>query len=535
MSVFTQEEIEQVAAGGNIEHNSRYMARHTARDMQIPDGSDVHKLRDFIKMKYVDKRWFSDTPSARGSESISSAPPAGLSRRPSQLESRADLFDAGVTTANSTSNLIEDRGRAEQRPPVAQPAPQSFEFDPFASPAPAAPAHSEWGWGDSHQAKPNTAPPQAAHQTDSFDPFGATSFGSPAPAPAPVSAPIASAFPPQTHGFPAPPQPANNFGGYGQQNNAFGGATGGFPQPPNSGFGGQPQNSSAFGAAPFGGPASFGQPATPPVAPVQTYQAAMPFVKLTPPAPAQPAATAAPAPVESKPLGFSAFDSIEIAPPPQPAAPAPVPSGNPFGGPAGPAPAHNQGPTGYPAQPQQHQPAYGGYAPQGYNAGPQHYPGQQPQYGGGNPFGSPAGAPAPQPAPHQGYGGYGYNVAPPQPNPYGPPANYGYGAAPGYPIPQGQPPAPGPYAGGPAVGQATAPGTYSPAGPAPAAPNPTPAPVQHDPFASMAMGAWGAVGAAKSGGPPPAHAPNGAAGFGVPPQAPVAQPAPSSANPFDLF
>ena len=60
MSVFTKEDVDAMTGGGNDIHNAKYLARHTARDHPIPDGHDIQKLRDFIKMKYVDKRWYSD-------------------------------------------------------------------------------------------------------------------------------------------------------------------------------------------------------------------------------------------------------------------------------------------------------------------------------------------------------------------------------------------------------------------------------------------------------------------------------------------
>lgn len=67
MSVFTAEDVSDVAATGNAAHNSLYLARFG--NAISPNGSDVSKLREFIKNKYVDKKWCANGSSASSNSS----------------------------------------------------------------------------------------------------------------------------------------------------------------------------------------------------------------------------------------------------------------------------------------------------------------------------------------------------------------------------------------------------------------------------------------------------------------------------------
>lgn len=72
MSTFTQEDVSALEGGGNSAANASYLARYQAsRDVPIPtSSSDISKLRDFIRQKYLDKKWHTDS----GSSLTSSAP-----------------------------------------------------------------------------------------------------------------------------------------------------------------------------------------------------------------------------------------------------------------------------------------------------------------------------------------------------------------------------------------------------------------------------------------------------------------------------
>lgn len=60
MTVFTAEDVEGLAAMGNENFNSIYLANLNPRDYIVPNGSDLTKLKEFIRMKYIDKRWHRD-------------------------------------------------------------------------------------------------------------------------------------------------------------------------------------------------------------------------------------------------------------------------------------------------------------------------------------------------------------------------------------------------------------------------------------------------------------------------------------------
>lgn len=71
MSVFTQEDVDALASMGNERFNSIYLANLNPRDYTVPNGNDLNKLKDFIRLKYVEKRWHRD---GRGGSAGSYAP-----------------------------------------------------------------------------------------------------------------------------------------------------------------------------------------------------------------------------------------------------------------------------------------------------------------------------------------------------------------------------------------------------------------------------------------------------------------------------
>lgn len=60
MSVFTPGDVADLSVGGNLAFNAVYMARYQVKEFALPSGSDIGKLRDFIKKKYVERKWHSD-------------------------------------------------------------------------------------------------------------------------------------------------------------------------------------------------------------------------------------------------------------------------------------------------------------------------------------------------------------------------------------------------------------------------------------------------------------------------------------------
>lgn len=55
MSVFTEEDVAFIASMGNDASNAIFLAR--IGDYPIPNGNDTNKMKDFIRLKYVDKKW----------------------------------------------------------------------------------------------------------------------------------------------------------------------------------------------------------------------------------------------------------------------------------------------------------------------------------------------------------------------------------------------------------------------------------------------------------------------------------------------
>jgi hypothetical protein len=60
MSVFSQEDVDALASMGNEKFNSIYLANLNPRDYTVPNGNDLNKLKDFIRLKYVERRWHRD-------------------------------------------------------------------------------------------------------------------------------------------------------------------------------------------------------------------------------------------------------------------------------------------------------------------------------------------------------------------------------------------------------------------------------------------------------------------------------------------
>jgi hypothetical protein len=60
MTVFSQEDVDALAAMGNEKFNSIYLANLNPRDYTVPNGNDISKLKEFIRLKYIEKRWHRD-------------------------------------------------------------------------------------------------------------------------------------------------------------------------------------------------------------------------------------------------------------------------------------------------------------------------------------------------------------------------------------------------------------------------------------------------------------------------------------------
>jgi len=62
LSEWTIGEVDAIEKGGNERAAQTWLARWTSSEFEEPDNSDMDRVREFIKSKYVDKRWFSQQP-----------------------------------------------------------------------------------------------------------------------------------------------------------------------------------------------------------------------------------------------------------------------------------------------------------------------------------------------------------------------------------------------------------------------------------------------------------------------------------------
>lgn len=58
LSQWTSHEVEELERGGNEEAARIWLAKWSAQDTPEPDGSEPELLREFLRKKYVEKRWF---------------------------------------------------------------------------------------------------------------------------------------------------------------------------------------------------------------------------------------------------------------------------------------------------------------------------------------------------------------------------------------------------------------------------------------------------------------------------------------------
>jgi len=484
MTVFTADDVKSMQEGGNARHNAKYMARHSPREYPIPNGSDINKLREFIRMKYLDKRWYSedaDVPPVE--EVVQERRRSSVERRPStstapeQVHAQPSLpVQHQHSTAPSAASDLLDL-MSETTPAPQSQVPSASQFDAFGSSAPT----SSGGFDAFGSSEFSSAPTASA--SSQFDAFNSAPVATSSGFNAFSSSPAASSKSPVS-------QPSGGGLGTFGDSDPFGAA----PLPPSD-------NGNGFSSQPVPGMAN---------------------LNLNSSAPASPPTNPKPA---SNMSAFDAFDDIPVATPPAPPAAFggsgygdnAAESSNPFGG----------GGYGQQQQPQQQQPhqsgGYGGYGQQQSGYGQQTGYGQS--VGGYGAYGHQQGGYGQQQSGYGGYGGYGQHAGG-----YG-----GYGQAqPGYGQQQGGyggygQQQDGGYSGyvqqPPGSGQAL--GGYGGYGQQQQQPPAQQKPVEEaDPFASMGWGGVGSGGSAKT----KSNDANAA------PHKPTQESSSAaSANPFDMF
>ncbi|CAM9834549.1 unnamed protein product, partial [Ectocarpus sp. 6 AP-2014] len=190
LATFSEEEVAAVKAGGNEASNKLYMARYRpGHDLPEPEGGRAAKHREFIRTKYVDKRWYG-TPEDLAND---------RQREAEREESRAkrDAERGSSSSGNSSSKKQQPRAASAARPRKASGDRGLRKVEPAAAavkapPVPAKPVDLLDFLSDD-PAPPPAAPAQpaaAAAAPAQAQPWDA--FGAPAPTPPAAAAPAAA-------------------------------------------------------------------------------------------------------------------------------------------------------------------------------------------------------------------------------------------------------------------------------------------------------------------------------------------------------
>eukprot|EP00732_Lithocolla_globosa_P002275 Lithocolla_globosa_v1_NODE_1446_length_2570_cov_8.811531.p1 type:complete len:624 gc:universal NODE_1446_length_2570_cov_8.811531:1872-1(-) len=273
-SRFTPEEIATIKRGGNDRCRQIYLATWNPRDFAEPPVADTRGIRDFMRLKYVIKKWY------RSPESLDEMPPV------QEIPGKESLPKLIVAPQKSSSFApppsASAHAPAAAAPAAAAPAPSVFEAfgeDPFGAKPKQASSSDPFG--------PSSGAPQASSGIDAFS-----------TQPAPSADPFGSSDPFGASGS------ADPFGGSSSSNDPFGapaGVSGGNGGNGFASFGGQTQQAPAsqptassfatdpFGSGksdPFGGSDPFGAgPNNPPSSNV--FASADPFGAAPTPSPVQ--------------------------------------------------------------------------------------------------------------------------------------------------------------------------------------------------------------------------------------------------------
>ncbi|CAD7926934.1 unnamed protein product [Amoebophrya sp. A25] len=166
VSKWTPEEVDDIVnGGGNKRASAYYGAEWNPRDYQEPDSGDSGKLREFIRLKYVDKRW---APRGAGYSNNRSknAPRGGDTGSGAPVDFFADDFAAESRQAPSASSggRSSPEKKSKKSPRNRTPSREKTAF----------PADN-FGFGDNDNFNPNF-PSSAAKSGFEFG-GGASSYG----------------------------------------------------------------------------------------------------------------------------------------------------------------------------------------------------------------------------------------------------------------------------------------------------------------------------------------------------------------------
>ncbi|KAJ1919946.1 hypothetical protein IWQ60_007108 [Tieghemiomyces parasiticus] len=131
-STFTPVEIRALVDGGNAKATRVWLAKWTAKDYPLPANGDLDLVKEFIRQKYVRRRWVDESMLAASNQARteSSAPPT-LATKPLPLappSSHGRLSSESRTSRDSALSGVDDRTPAhtlQRAPTLARPTGRS--------------------------------------------------------------------------------------------------------------------------------------------------------------------------------------------------------------------------------------------------------------------------------------------------------------------------------------------------------------------------------------------------------------------------
>jgi hypothetical protein len=141
MSTFTAEEVKLFTKGGNKKARKAYMATWSEDQFPEPNSSEKEKIREIVRAKYVDKRWYKKPKKKKKDKE------GKREGRRNASKSVGNFGDAEETAVSESSSSAKSSFSGGRQPSVSDPGdvrqPSENLLDLFSAPpapAPAAPA-----------------------------------------------------------------------------------------------------------------------------------------------------------------------------------------------------------------------------------------------------------------------------------------------------------------------------------------------------------------------------------------------------------
>ena len=137
---FTEAEVNKLKLMGNEKAATIWMARHDARAFPVPDLKDANKLKEFLRVKYVDKRFYENRDAMPAS--IPGNPPSSAVKIEAKVEKPPSagfinlLEDEPMPTNQGPIKLQDPSGRPKTPPPSNNLSTNPPNFFPTSFPPP---------------------------------------------------------------------------------------------------------------------------------------------------------------------------------------------------------------------------------------------------------------------------------------------------------------------------------------------------------------------------------------------------------------